>query len=465
METASTPVSPAARGLDRLFQLVDGSSLALFRILFGLIALNDAWWLWPKLKTFALQETAFRFRYPGFEWVPAWSGSEKLLAIGLAVAAAGVALGLLYRLAAFLLFLGYACVLLLDQSFYANQYWWMCLLALLMSGLPANRVWAVDGLLWKGGSAVVPAWAPLSVAVFTAIPLLYMGVSRLNPDWLSGYPLLIWFKQVSADPKLWPFLRELLATPLTAKTWSWFGVALHLLVVPMAVWRPTRWLAVALMAVYYAGLSLAFRQPIIVLPAFAGLIAFFPPDGPRRLFARNAATPGSVTDTAAHEAGSPWAFRGVALLLIAHALIPARSLVYPGAAVWTGEGYRFAWRTMLDDKYCEIRYFARDTGAGKSTPIEPRKYLTGAQFQELNARPDMMPQFARQLAERLKADRNLDAQILARAKCSLNSRPYSLLVDPGLDLAKIEPGTPVAEWVKPMEARFPPGWRVVGPGR
>src|SRR5690349_9060974 len=91
---------------------VDGSSLAVSRILLGVIAINDCWWVWPKLGSLGSHE--FRFPYGGFEWVPSSADAIKVLGPLFALSAAGVMLGLLYRAASVLLLLSYTWLLLLD---------------------------------------------------------------------------------------------------------------------------------------------------------------------------------------------------------------------------------------------------------------------------------------------------------------------------------------------------------------
>lgn len=125
---------------------VDIASLALFRIVFGLLmavgvirfmALGwvEEFYILP----------GFHFTWALFPWVRPWPGALMHLHFAtLAVLAFGVALGFHYRACAALFFAGFTYVELIDKATYLNHYYLVSLLSGLLIVLPAHRAWSVD---------------------------------------------------------------------------------------------------------------------------------------------------------------------------------------------------------------------------------------------------------------------------------------------------------------------------------
>lgn len=459
---------------DSLHAPVDGASLALFRILFGLVALTTIAFAWPAIGR-ELITPDFHFSYELFGWLKPWPGQGMYWQIGgLGVCAVLVSLGLFYRPAAVLFFLGYGYVYFLDQARYSNSGYWLLLAAFLLCWLPANRTGSLDAKLFRSGAAqTVPRWAPLAVAALVAVPLLYTGLLRLNWDWLTGYPFRLWFPEAFARHSLRAQLPQWLASPEFAQGYSIAATAIHLALVPMLLWRRTRATAVVLYLLYYAGLSFLFQRLIVSPLVLAGFVVFFAPDWPRRavrVLARRLSRPAVSPDGAAPaEIKAPLGlnpspqeritFAVLALFFAFHLLFPARAWLYPGIAAWTGDGYRFAWREMLDDKSCDAQYTVKDPATGQTWNAVPRVEIAGFQLRELAVRPDLLPQFARRLQTQwLHRHEVQNAQVFARIKCSLNSRPPQLLLDPELDLTQVERSLGPTEWVTKGDKSMPPGW-------
>ena len=121
-----------AKLLKTLFTSVDGSSLAIFRIGFGVIMLLDILRYWNNgwIKAGYI-EPLFHFKYYGFSWVetPAGSGMYWLAGI-IALSSLCVALGLFYRLAIIVFSASFSYFFLLDQAQYLNHFYMVILFAL-----------------------------------------------------------------------------------------------------------------------------------------------------------------------------------------------------------------------------------------------------------------------------------------------------------------------------------------------
>jgi vitamin K-dependent gamma-carboxylase len=108
----------------------------------------------------------------------------------LAFLAVLIALGLCYRAAACLFFLGYTYAFLLEQSNYQNHLYLFCLLAFLLLFTSPHREFSLDARIFpRVASAAVPAWQ-LHIFKFQ-LGLVYFlaGVAKLQPEWLSGGPM------------------------------------------------------------------------------------------------------------------------------------------------------------------------------------------------------------------------------------------------------------------------------------
>ena len=117
----------------------DAASLAVFRFLFGaILCLSSMRFLWNGwVDRFYVQPTFF-FKYWGFEWVEVLPEPWTTAAfVAMAVLAAFVAVGFLYRVSSVALFVVFTYVELIDVTNYLNHYYLVSLLAFLMCFLAA----------------------------------------------------------------------------------------------------------------------------------------------------------------------------------------------------------------------------------------------------------------------------------------------------------------------------------------
>ena len=128
---------------------VDSAWLAAFRVLFGLTLLTSTLrflaYGWIDQLFVAPQ---FHFKYWGFSWVKVPPSAElHALFWLLSALCVLVSLGLLFRAAAFGLFVGFTYLQLLDVATYLNHYYLASLLALLLACSPAGRTWSLGRAL------------------------------------------------------------------------------------------------------------------------------------------------------------------------------------------------------------------------------------------------------------------------------------------------------------------------------
>jgi hypothetical protein len=128
-------------------------------------------------------------------------------------------------------------------------------------------------------------------------------------------------------------------------------------------------------------------------------------------------------------------------------LVPLRHVAYPGPVLWTEEGFRFSWRVMLAEKTGTLYYAVTDPSTGREWETFPGAPLTPLQTKQMAFQPDMILSYAHYLRDQLAAEGTANPEIHAFAYVSLNGRPSALLVDPNVDLARVERSLGPRSWV------------------
>lgn len=429
----------------RLFKPIDIASLVYFRIVFGLILAIEVvrffvhGWIQDDYI-----DPVFHFTYFGFEWVKPWPGIGMYLHFLLMGAAAlFMAAGLFYRVAACVTFLTFTYVFLLEQAAYLNHWYLMCLLAFLMIFIPAHRGLSVDAMMRrKLRSDYVPAWTLWLLLGQLSVVYIYGGIAKLNGDWMRGEPMRAWLMGRTDIPVIGPLLDH-----------EWFvlllnhgGLAFDLFIVPLLLWRRTRWFALIWAAGFHLLNSQFFNIGVFPWLMLAATLLYFPPEWPRKLWRlpRRRASPVF--------AASPVIVALIAVYVLLQVLVPIRYVLYPGSVHWTEEGHRFAWHMKLRSKNARAKFFVTDPAANKTWEVKPRDYLTSFQASKMPPRPDMILQFAHFLARQQAAEKGIDHPLEVRvlATASLHGREKQLLIDPSVNLATERRSLAHARWIVPL---------------
>lgn len=430
----------------RLHRPVDGASLAVFRIAFGVLLAFDAtrYLLSGRVGELYVGQ-GFHFAYPGLAWVRPWPGDLPYVHFALlATCALAVALGWRYRVTSIALWLLTSTWFLWERAKYQNHEYLLCLLALLLACMPAHRVFSLDARRRPRGPWV-PAWTLDLLRFQVAVPYAFGGLAKLNGDWLRGEPMGMWLAERSDTPGIGP----LLAQPWAPLLFSYGGLALDLLLVPALLWRRTRAAAFVAASAFHVMNAVLFEIAVFPWLMIAASTLFFEPDWPRRAaarlgLARQPALPRALSDWPRPSRALPAL---LAAWVLVQALLPLRHHLHPGNPSWTDAAHEFAWHMKLRDKSARATFLvlSKDGGSQTARVLDPRAFLNDVQLVHMVIRPALIRQFARHVAE-LERARGREVAVHADVRVSLNGRPFEPMIDRRVDLAADRPRAP---WILP----------------
>ena len=114
---------------------------------------------------------------------------------------------------------------------------------------------------------------------------------------------------------------------------------------------------------------------------------------------------------------------------------------------WTEEGHRWSWRMKLRDKIGISKFYINDKEANHTIEVDNNTLLTKRQQVKISCRPELLHLYAHEIANRYQKSTGRWPMVTAEVICSLNFRPFQLMVIPDFDLASILPWTEPNEWV------------------
>jgi hypothetical protein len=452
---------------NKLHEPVDNSFLIVFRITFGLIMLWDIIRYWSNGWVDKLYiKPHIMFKYYGFEWVHAWPGDGMIIHFAaLALLALFITIGFLYRISIVLFFFGFSYVFLLDQANYLNHFYLVILFNFLLIFLPANKSFSVDALIWtKNKSDKAPLWSLWILRFQLEVVYIYAGIVKINADWLQLEPLSSWLSYRADMPVVGYLYTQDWAVAIAA-----YGVIiLHIVGAPLLLWKRTRLVIFSIYACFHILNHFTFTIGIFPWLTLAATLVFFDPVWPKQFKNHVLKLLKIKTNTGGAVAASPttktaqvinvkeWNRNLVFGLCTAWALfqilVPLRHTLYPGNVSWTEEGHRFAWQMKLRTKRGFADFAIFDPATQKTWYVSPEEYLTKKQARKMPTQPDMILQFAHFLEDKWIKEHKLDkVEIRVNNYVSLNGRELAPMINPTVDLTKIERSLSKADWILPLQ--------------
>ena len=429
-----------------LFKSVDNAPLVVFRVFFGLlIFLESTGAILTGWVNRTLIVPDFTFNFIGFDFLQPLPGNGMYIYFGvMGVFGFLVMIGYKYRwsLAAFTLM--WTCVYLMQKASYNNHYYLLILLCLLMLVMPANRYLSADAKQHPGKTSLsMPQWCLWIMILQVWIVYTYAAVAKLYPDWLD----ITVIKTLMAGKRDYPVIGALLQQHWLHVFITWSGILFDLLVVPMLLWKPTRKLALFASVFFHLFNSVVFQIGIFPYMSLAFILFFYPPETIRAIFLKKKPV------YTASEIVIPKKRKlilGIAAIYFSIQLVlPLRHWFIKDDVLWTEEAHRMSWRMMLRTKYGNITFKVVDKNTGATSMINPRKYLSPKQRNNIAVKPDVIWQFAKRLKKEY-AQKGQDVAIYAIGKVSVNGKKFKPFINPEVDLAKV-PWQPFThhEWILP----------------
>jgi len=443
----------------RLSEPVDIAWLGALRVLFGVTMcismLRSIAYGW--VDSFFVTPP-FHFKYYGFAWLhPLPRVGMHLVFWSLAGLALLIALGLWFRVAAWLFALGFAYLQLLDVTTYLNHYYLATLLSFLLALSPADRWFSLKARREPAyAREQVPRVWHLLFRFQVGVVYTFAGLAKAHGDWLlHAQPLRIWLASRADLPLLgWMFHFDGVALAM-----SWAGFLFDSFVIWFLLWRRTRALAYAAVLVFHT-LTRTLFPAIGMFSAIMVMVAlvFFPAAWPRRVMRALHVPLPALAPSARDSLGRvpAWARAAVLVYCLLQLLIPLRFLAYGGDVRWHEQGMRFSWRVMVREKNGSVTFEVRQKSSGKRWLVFPRAYLTRHQELEMSGQPDLMLQLARHIQADYARRGYGEVEVRADAIASLNGRRRQRLIDPDADLTRVEDGFSKAAWILPAPTDPPP---------
>jgi hypothetical protein len=484
-----------------LFKAVAIEPLVVFRILFGLMMVfSTSRFIYLGWIDEHYIQPIVHFRYFGFSWVPIGPDWVIYTAHGIMLLASfGILIGYKYRTSVFLFFLTFTYTELIDVSYYLNHYYFVSLMAGILFFVPANAYFSVDEKRNKvQEKREVENWVIFIIKFQLFVVYFFAGIAKINADWLlEALPLRIW---LPAHDTL-PFIGQFLVYPETAFLFSWFGMLFDTTIIFFLLWKRTRLAAYILLVAFHTSTGLLFQIGVFPLVMIASTLIFFEEIFHKQVIEKTRIVVDKIwqkikpillkanliklpkeieilacgtpyvqlreRENTFHESLPVSYFMKIEelkeqrirkhrvnfllpLYIVFQLLFPIRFLLYSGNVFWTEQGYRFAWRVMLAEKSGSALFYVKDGETGREGVVDNTEFLNSHQEKQMAYQPDMILQYAHFLAGYYEKQGLVNPEIRAEVYVTLNSRPSRLLINPTVDLSKIEDSWINKDWILPL---------------
>lgn len=435
---------------------VSAAPLAVFRIALGLLLFGSMVRFWANgwIESLYIKPVNY-FPFYGFEFIQPLGSYTYILFATCCLSSLLVAIGLCYRTAIVTLFLSFTYIEFIDKSTYLNHYYFISMICLLMIFLPAHVYFSVDASRnRKILSDAVPQWSVDSIKLFVCILYFFAGLAKLNSDWLlQAQPLRIWLPAKNDLPVIGSWFNH----TWVAYAFSWAGCLYDLSIPFLLLNRTTRSYAYFAVVVFHLLTSWLFPIGMFPFVMMATALIFFSEGFHERIIAQLARLFNVSKDFLRPAAQYQYHAVVRAVLIPAFVLffliqlaLPFRCWMYPGELFWTEEGYRFSWRVMLMEKAGYAQFIVQD-GSGERIAVDNAKFLTRLQEKMMSTQPDMILQYAHLLRDHYLKKGLKSPRVYVDSYVTLNGRLGKPLIDPTVDLARVEDTFAHKTWILPFE--------------
>ncbi|KAJ1522865.1 hypothetical protein ONE63_002010 [Megalurothrips usitatus] len=506
-------LSSWGRFVAMLYRPTDPASLAVVRILFGLLMAVDT------LEERGLGEADLRWASPKHCYFPLFDFLRPpplpwmcMLYLSMWIGAVGMMLGLRFRLSCLLFAAPYWFVLLLDKSRWNNHSYLFGIVAILLSRSSAHHYLSVDAWRHSWKDRPVPLWNYGALRLQFFLLYFLAGVKKLDADWIGGFPM----RHLNHHWVFEPF--KLVLSPEQVDYWIVHvtGFTLDLTIGFWMFLDATRPVAFIFCAMFHLMNSRLFMIGMFPYVCLATQPLFCHNDWPRRfwrscrgLWRPSRDVPKAVAadwawlrprqhpeavaaagcllpcvdDTSKKNASSStatplrWYHHLTAALLLSHTglqlFLPYSHFITKGYNTWTNGLYGYSWDMMIhswDTILIVVKVVETDTG--REHFLDPDAWVSSDRWAR---HADMAKQYATCVERNLLTELRRGKAGAGRAPraiaglqsdklavhvdvwCSLNGRFQQRIFDPRVDLlaAPWSPFEPVP-WVMPLLTQLSP---------
>ena len=395
----------------------------------------------------------FHFKYKWFTWVDSLPGNGMYVVfVLLMISALFITLGLFYRISIILFFLLYTYVFLIDQAYYNNHFYLICIFSFLMIFTPLHHSWSLD--CYKGAivhKQKLPAiWLWLMRFPMTMV-YVYGAIAKMESDWLSGKSP----GQLLGKANEGTILEPLLKLEWMPVFYGWSGMLFDLFIPFAVLWKKTRIPAFAAAVLFHLNNFYVFPIGVFPLLSLALTMLYFEPSFPKKLipekisvyFLKMYKIKNQKKDSSNLELPQNWQISLIIMFIFFQLIIPFRHHLYPGHTNWHEEGHYFAWRMMLRQKEIEMRFDITNPQTNETRYAVLSDYLNPSQMRSFAGNPGMNLQFAHHLKDLVEEHAGFTPKVTALVNVSLNGRKKEKMVEKDLNLAEIPRFHPSYWWV------------------
>jgi hypothetical protein len=433
------------------------STLAFFRLAFGLMMLSSlirfASYGWIK-KLYI--DPQFHFTYYGFQWVKPLGNYSYLLFIIAGLAALFIAIGYKYKWAAFVFFLSFTYIELMDKTTYLNHYYFITIISFVLVFLPANCYFSVDAYTnEKIRFQKIPRWNIDILKLLLAIVYFYAGLAKLNSDWLlEAMPLKIWLPNNSNLPLIGTLLNE----SWVHYVFSWTGAIYDLGIVFLLLYKRTRLFGFILVVVFHILTKILFPIGVFPYVMIISSLIFFDASFHKSVLSflgKCCSIPLLLFENGKEKVQHFNSVYKTKILFIScfiafQLLFPFRYLCYPNELFWTEEGFRFSWRVMLMEKAGYATFKVKDAVTKKEITINNSHFLTTFQEKQMAFQPDFILEYAHYLHDYYQQQGFNNPEVYVESYVALNGRLSQKYIDPKTNLTNENENFKHKTWILPF---------------
>jgi len=436
-----------------LNQTQDSSSLALFRIGFGiLMTLSMIRFVSKGWVEKLYLEPSFHFSFYGFEWVKPFGEMTYMLFFVCCLSAFFIAIGYKYRLSIIIFFLSFTYIELMDKTTYLNHYYFISILSFLMIFLPANSYYSIDSKIKGYSFEKIPRWCTDCIKMLLFIVYFYSGLAKLNSDWLiEAQPLKIWLTSSYDLP--------IIGSTLMQQNWvhyamSWGGMFYDLFIAILLLYSRTRIFAFFLVIFFHVFTAILFPIGMFPYIMIVGSLIFFEPETHNKIIKKIDGTlkfigfrPKKTELLRVKSIKNSIVLSIVTVFFVIQLCFPFRYFLYPGELFWNEQGYRFSWRVMLIEKKGITNLKVLNKENGKSFMVNNEEFLSEFQERQMSFQPDFILEYAHHVGEYYKKNGLNEIEIYADSYVTLNGRLSQRFINPKVNLLEEKRGFKNKTWV------------------